>query len=147
MQSAQRDQTTGEIVDKLASLSETAQADNLRALTFAHMCQTGNIAQDEAALRADLPPNLKFKTLIDRIEHMWNPLSMIGEREVKATAEVVGGNIHVIIEGHSSRSKVMYRVSSNACYCSCIYLIIKSFKRFIYPVSISVVAPPRFEPV
>ena len=38
-------------------------------------------------------------------------------------------------------------VSSNACYCSCIYLIIKSFKRFIYPVSISVVAPPRFEPV
>ena len=39
------------------------------------------------------------------------------------------------------------QVSSNACYCSCIYLIIKSFKRFIYPVSISVVAPPRFEPV
>ena len=39
------------------------------------------------------------------------------------------------------------QVSSNACYCSCIYLIIKSFKRFIYPVSISVVAPPGFEPV
>ena len=39
------------------------------------------------------------------------------------------------------------KVSSNACYCSCLYLIIKSFKRFIYPVSSSVVAPPRFEPV
>ena len=69
----------GEILDKLASLRETAQADNLRARAVAHMCQTGNIAQDEAALSADMPPNLKFKTLIDRIEHMSNPLSMIRE--------------------------------------------------------------------
>ena len=73
------------------------------------MCQTGNIAQDEAALSADIPPNLKFKTLIDRIEHMSNPLSMIGEQKVKATAEVVGRNIHVIVEGHSSRSNKLYR--------------------------------------
>ena len=112
MQSAQRDQATGEIVDRLASLSETAQADNLRARAVAHMCQTVNIAQDEAALSADMPPNLKFKTLVDRIEHMSNPISMIGEQEVKATAEVVGRNIHVVIEGHDSfsRSNVMYRV-------------------------------------
>ena len=40
LQSAQRDQTTGEIVDKLDSLSKTAQADNLRARAVAHMCQT-----------------------------------------------------------------------------------------------------------
>ena len=40
---------------------------------------------------------------------MSNPVSMIGEQEVKATAEVVGRNIHVIIEGHSSWSNVMYR--------------------------------------
>ena len=79
LQSAQRDQTTGEIVDKLAFLSETAQADNLRARAVAHMCQTGNIAQDEAELSADIPPNLKFQTLIDRIEHMSNPVSMIEE--------------------------------------------------------------------
>ena len=90
-------------------MSERAQADNLRARAVAHMCQTGNIAQDEVALSADMPPNIKFKTLIDRIEHMSNPVSMIGEQEVKATAEVVGRNIHVIIEGHSSRSNVMYR--------------------------------------
>ena len=109
LQSAERDQITGEIVYKLASLSETAQADNLRSRAVAHICQTGNIPQDEAALSADMPPNLKFKTLIDRIEHMSNPLSKIGEHEVQATAEVVGRNIHVIIEGHSSRSNVMYR--------------------------------------
>ena len=36
LQSAQRDQTTGEIVDKLASLSETAQTYNLRARAVAH---------------------------------------------------------------------------------------------------------------
>ncbi len=66
-------------------------------------------AQDEAALSVDMPPNLKFKTLIDRIEHMFNPVSIIGEQGVKATAKVVGRNIHVIIEGHSSRSNVMYR--------------------------------------
>ena len=108
-QSAQRDQTTGEIVDKLASLSETAQADNLRARAVAHMCQTGNIVQDESALSADMPPNPKLKTFIDRIEHMFNPVSIIGEQGVKATAKVVGRNIHVIIEGHSSRSNVMYR--------------------------------------
>ena len=101
LQSAQRDQTTGEIVDKLASLSETAQADNLRARAVAHMCQTGNIVQDEAALSADMPPNLKFETLLDRIEHMFNPVSIIGEQEVKATAKVVGRNIHVIIAGMS----------------------------------------------
>ena len=109
LQSAERDQKTGEIVDKLASLSETAQVVKLRSRAVTHMCQTGNVAQDEAPLSADMPPNLKFKTLIDRIEHMSNPLSMIGEQEVKATAEVVGRNIHVIIEGHSSRSNVMYR--------------------------------------
>ena len=79
LQSAQRDQTTGEIVDKLASLSETAQADNLRARAVAHMCQAGSIAQEEAELSADIPPNVKFKTLIDRIEHMSNPVSMIEE--------------------------------------------------------------------
>ena len=73
------------------------------------MCQRGNIAQDEVAMSADMPPNIKFKTLIDRIEHMSNPVAMIGEQEVKATAEVVGRNFHVIIEGHSSRSNVMYR--------------------------------------
>ena len=73
------------------------------------MCQIGNIPQDEAAMSADMPPNLKFKTLIDRIEHMSNPLSKVGEHEVQTTAEVVGRNIHVIIEGHSSRSNVMYR--------------------------------------
>ena len=110
LQAAQRDQTTGEIVDKLASFSETAQADNLRALAV-HSCVRQVIlhAQDEAALSVDMPPNLNFKTLIDRIEHMSNPLSMIGEQEVKATAKVVGRNILVIIEGHSSRSNVMYR--------------------------------------
>ena len=69
------------------------------------MCQTGNFAQDEAALSADMPPNLKFKTLIDRIEHMFNPVSMM----VKTTAKGVGRNIHVIIEGQSSRSNVLYR--------------------------------------
>ena len=37
LQSAQRDQTTVEIVDTLASLSETAQADNLRARAVAHV--------------------------------------------------------------------------------------------------------------
>ena len=37
LQSAQRDQTTVEIVDKLASLNETAQADNLRARAVAHV--------------------------------------------------------------------------------------------------------------
>ena len=111
MADASLDQATGDIVDKLASLSQTAQADNLRARAILHVCQTGNIAQDEAALSAAMPPNLKFKTLIDRIEHMSNPLSMIGEQEVKATAEVVGRNVHVIIEGHDSfsRSNVMYR--------------------------------------
>ena len=110
LQLAHRDQTTGEIVYKLASFSETAQADNLRALAV-HTCVRQVIvhAQDEAALSADMPPNLKFKTLIDRIEHMSNPLSMIGEQEVKATAKVVGRNILVIIEGHSSLSNVMYR--------------------------------------
>ena len=36
LQSGQRDQTTGEIVDKLASLGETAQADNVRARAVAH---------------------------------------------------------------------------------------------------------------
>ena len=42
---------------------------------------------------------------------MSNHLSMIGEQEVKATAKVVGRNIHVVIEGHDSfsRSNVMYR--------------------------------------
>ena len=89
-------------------MSERAHTDNLRARAVAHMCQTGNIAQDEVALSADMPPNLKFKPFIDRIEHMSNPLSMIGEQEVKATAEVVGRNVHVIIEGHSSLSNVMY---------------------------------------
>ena len=37
LQSAQRDQTTGEIVDKLASLSQAAQADNPRARAVAHV--------------------------------------------------------------------------------------------------------------
>ena len=36
LQSAKRDQTTGEVVDKMTSLSEMAHADNLRARVIAH---------------------------------------------------------------------------------------------------------------
>ena len=38
-------------------------------------------------------------------------------------------------------------MSSNACYWSCVYLIIKSFNCFLCPVLSCIMAPPRFEPV
>ena len=107
LQSAKRDQTTGEVVDKMTSLSEMAHADNLRARVFAHMCQAANNEPDEAALNADMPLNINFKTLTDRILHMSNPLAMIGEREIKCTAEVIGRTLHVMIE--ESSSPIVYR--------------------------------------
>ena len=107
LQSAKRDQTTGEVVDKMTSLSEMAHADNLRARVIAHMCQAANNEPDEAALNADMPLNINFKTLTDRILHMSNPLAMIGEREIKCTAEVIGRTLHVMIE--ESSSPIVYR--------------------------------------
>ena len=89
-------------MDKMTSLSEMAHADNLRARVIAHMCQTAANEPDEAALNADMPLNINFKTLTDQILHVSNPLAMIGEREIKCTAEVIGRTLHVMIEEISS---------------------------------------------
>ena len=71
------------------------------------MCQTATNEPDEAALNADMPLNINFKTLTDRILHVSNPLAMIGEREIKCTAEVIGRTLHVMIQ--ESSSPIVYR--------------------------------------
>ena len=44
-----------------------------------------------------MPEGLQFNTLAERIVHMSDPKSMVGELEVQSTAEVLGRPIHVSI--------------------------------------------------
>ena len=100
-QSCKRNLDTGEIENRMTALHETAIADNLRSNVVAHMCKNvpQHSSQPTALLNADMPENLKFKTLPERILHMSSPQSMVGELEIKSTAEFLDRPVHVAITG------------------------------------------------
>ena len=97
LQSAKRDAVTGEVLDTMKSIQETAQADNLRTMVISHMCEKLRVEPDAAILSADMPDRLQFHTLAERIVHMSQPTSMIGELEIQSTVDVLGREIHVHI--------------------------------------------------
>ena len=97
LQSAKRDAVTGEVLDTMKSIQETAQADNLRTRVISHMCEKLRVEPDAAILSADMPDRLQFHTLAERIVHMSQPTSMIGELEIQSTVDVLGREIHVHI--------------------------------------------------
>ena len=97
LQSAQRNPVTGVIIDTMKSLLETARADNLRTMVISHMCEKVYVEPDTAVLSAAMSERLQFNTLVERIVHMSDPKSVVGELEVQNTAEVLGRPIHVTI--------------------------------------------------
>ena len=52
-----------------------------------------------------MPARLRFNTVAERIAHMADSTAMVGEQEIKATAEVFGQNIIVHIDGSTHESK------------------------------------------
>ena len=81
----------------MKSLLEAARADNLRTMVISHMCEKVCAEPDAAVLSADMPERLQLNTLGERIVHMSDPKSMVGELEVQSTAEVLGRPTHVSI--------------------------------------------------
>ena len=105
LQVQERDPVTGEIVDPIKALQETACADNMRSKVISHMCETLDIEPGSAVLSADMPVRLTFDTLAERIFHMSDTKSLVGELEIQATSEVLKAPLHVMIDGsdHISR--------------------------------------------
>lgn len=105
LQTCERHPLTGEILDEVKRLHETARADNLRTMTISHMCENLHLEPSAAELNADMPQRLRFQTVAERILHMSNPKSMVGELEIQATAAALKRAVHVIIDGTGHVSK------------------------------------------
>jgi len=99
LQSSERNIVSGDILDPIKSILETAQADSLRGKVIAHMCTNLRVEPGAATLSADMPRHLQFQTVADRILHMSHPQAMVGELEIQNTAEVLERPVHVFIEG------------------------------------------------
>ena len=79
LQAQTRDPVTGEVVDTVKALQETAFADMMRSKVISHMCVHLNLEQGSAVLSADTPDRLRFETVAERIFHMSDPKSLVGE--------------------------------------------------------------------
>ncbi|KAL8575511.1 hypothetical protein ACOMHN_013062 [Nucella lapillus] len=53
-----------------------------------------------AELSADMPERIRFHTVAERILHMSDPQSMVGELEIQSTAAVLNRSVHVIVDGN-----------------------------------------------
>ncbi len=86
LQSCQQNPLTGDMLNQVKSLYETAQADNLRSRLFQHMCVNLRVGPGAAELNADMPGHLQFQTIVERISHMSKPQAYVGELEIRSTA-------------------------------------------------------------
>ena len=65
LQASERNPVTGEILDELKTIQETARADNLRSMAILHMCQNLHMEPCGAELSADMPEHLRFQTVAE----------------------------------------------------------------------------------
>ncbi|KAL8585211.1 hypothetical protein ACOMHN_013226 [Nucella lapillus] len=100
LQASERNPVTGEILDELKAIQETAGADNIRSMVISHMCQNLHMEPCAAELSADMPERIRFHTVAERILHMSDPQSMVGELEIQSTAAVLNRSVHVIVDGN-----------------------------------------------
>ena len=78
-------------------IQEQVPADSLRAKTINHMLSNNeNFHHLSAAVNSDMPSSVAFCFLEDRILHMANPTSPVGEMEISALSEVLQQPIHII---------------------------------------------------
>ncbi|XP_070208116.1 uncharacterized protein [Littorina saxatilis] len=111
LQKGERNHLTGELLDPMKSLQETARADNLRTTVITHMCEHLDAEPGAAVLSADMPARIQFRTVAERILHMSDPKSMVGELEIQATAKVLDRPVHVVVVGTDHVSE--YNASDN----------------------------------
>ena len=79
----------GLAVESEMKIQEQVQADSLRAKTINHMLSNiENFHHLSAAVNSDMPSSVAFCSLEDRILHMANPTSPVGEMEISALSEV-----------------------------------------------------------
>ena len=81
LQSADRNHF-GECTDANLADTETKQADVLRKSLSSLYRVPANQRVTIAQLRADMPPHLQFKTYQDRVAHMLQPGSSVGQHEI-----------------------------------------------------------------
>ena len=79
---------------------------------IAHMCENFEAEPGAAILSADIPQRIRFNTVAERIVYMADVRAMVGEQEIKATAEVLGRKIIVLIDGSTHESKYGPEISS-----------------------------------
>ena len=143
LQASERNPVTGEILDELKTIQETARADNLRSMAILHMCQNLHMEPCAAELSADMPEHLRFQTVAERILHMSDPQSMVGELEIQSTAAVLNRPVHVMIDGNNHVSKY-----NNSAQCAKGPLVVKytphadaGHYEAMVPVRISAISP------
>ena len=95
----------GQIKDPILKITETNEADSLRASLINCMClnvgRLSNISVE--VLSADLPHGLAVQSLPDRIERMAHQTEMVGELEIIWTAKAIDRQIHVVTDGGTLR--------------------------------------------
>lgn len=111
LQKGERNHLTGELLDPMKSIQETARADNLRTTVITHMCEHLDAEPGAAVLSADMPARIQFHSVAERILHMSDQKSMVGELEIQATAKVLDRPVHVVMVGTDHISK--YNASDN----------------------------------
>jgi hypothetical protein len=87
---------TGELLDPMKAIKETAKADNLRANMITQMCNL-TVEPGSASLSADMPHGTVYRTLAERILAMSDPNSMVGELEIQSTSTFLQREIHVYV--------------------------------------------------
>lgn len=100
LQTTTRDQH-GIILDPVLNNQEQNEADALRSRVIAHMLQNFKLYEsfDEETVNADLPDNICYESVQDRIAAMASPIEMIGELEIFATCRTIGKEIIVYANG------------------------------------------------
>ena len=143
LQASERNPVTGEILDELKTIQETARADNLRSMAILHMCQNLHMEPCAAELSADMPEHLRFQTVAERILHMSDTQSMVGELEIQSTAAVLNRPVHVMIDGNDHVSKY-----NNSAQCAKGPLVVKytphadaGHYEAMVPVRVSAISP------
>ena len=95
----------GQIKDPILKITETNEADSLRASLINCMClnvgRLSNISVE--VLSADRPHGLAVKSLPYRIERMAHQTEMVGELEIIWTAKAIDRQIHVVTDGGTLR--------------------------------------------
>ena len=112
LQNVERDAVTGKCLNPIKALMENAEADNIRTKMISHMCSHPPFdLQDNP--NVDMPNHVHFADIGERILHMSDPKSMVGEAEVRSTSQALGISIHVKMEGSGFTSSYDVENSKN----------------------------------